>query len=397
MDGNAVWYVYYAHLLDTDVSDLYTHLEIIKGAAMLTKQQLQAAMKKKRGKAAKRSPASSGGVKMAAKLRKKDPDGYLTPEESDANIKGFISTGLPPLDVAITGSVGKGFPVGRVVEMIGNPDVGKTTLGCYVMKQVQKKGGIAVLIDTEKTLTEERIRNIGLDASAMVVMNDTVIESILNRIKDLLEDLGNEIGVIFWDTIAGTQSTHDKGRKIGETRIGAHASALSAGLRMLVPMLAESNTLLLCCNQRKQGAIAKMFAKERELDAALGGDALKFHSTTRLHVSYVRAFKDPRRKSADGFVAVAKPLKNKIISAKLVAQLLFDTSMQVAEFSKALSCLFTLRTWGAAQSGRFVYTDIDKKRYTEAKFCDAYVSSSGFRHEIHGALEAAHAALSKGG
>lgn len=362
---------------------------------MLNKKSFQAAMKK-RGGAAKRSPASGGGAKLASKLRKKDPDGYTSPEESVSNIKGFISTTLPPLDVAITGRVGCGLPVGRVVEMIGNPDVGKTTLGCYVMRAVQAKGGIAVLIDTEATLTQERIRDLGLNEDALVVMQENVIELILERIKGLIADMGNELGVIFWDTIAGAQSTHDKGRKVGEGKIGAHASALSAGMRAIVPLLAESNTLLLCCNQRKQGAIAKMFAKERELDAALGGDALKFHATTRLNLSYVKIQKDAKQKRTTGFVTVAKIAKNKIISARLAAQLLFDTSMQVAEFNRAMSCLFTLRTWGAAQSGRFVYTDIDKKRYTEVKFCEAYDSSSGFQYEIHGALEKAHAALTKG-
>lgn len=363
---------------------------------MTIKERLQMAMAKKRSGAAKRSPTSGGGVKLASKLRKKDPDGYISPEESAANIKGFISTTLPPLDVAITGQVGKGFPVGRVVEMIGNADVGKTTLGCYLMKEVQRKGGIAVLIDTEKTLTEDRIKAIGLDESAMVIMKDDVIESILERIKGLLDEIGDELGVIFWDTIAGTQSIHDKGRKIGEGRIAAHASALSAGLRAIVPLLAKSNTLLICCNQRKQGGLAQMFVKERELDAALGGDALKFHATTRLSLSYARGHKDTKQKRSIGFVTLTKVLKNKIIPTRLATQLFFDTSLKVAEFNRALSCLFTLRTWGAAQNGRFVYTDMDKKRYTEPKFCEAYVSSSSFRNEIYGSLEVAHAKLAKG-
>jgi len=62
----------------------------------------------------------------------------------------WISTGCPTLNLALSGNVGKGFPVGRIINGIGTKDTGKTLLACEVINQAWynegKKKGKSVYI-----------------------------------------------------------------------------------------------------------------------------------------------------------------------------------------------------------------------------------------------------------
>ena len=55
-----------------------------------------------------------------------------------------ISSGSVSMDIAL--GVG-GYPKGRVIEIYGPESSGKTTLAIHAIAQVQKKGGIAAMID----------------------------------------------------------------------------------------------------------------------------------------------------------------------------------------------------------------------------------------------------------
>lgn len=57
-----------------------------------------------------------------------------------------IPSGSLGLDVAL--GIG-GYPRGRVIEIYGPESSGKTTLAIHAIAEVQKKGGIAAMIDAE--------------------------------------------------------------------------------------------------------------------------------------------------------------------------------------------------------------------------------------------------------
>lgn len=54
-------------------------------------------------------------------------------------------SGALTLDIALGG----GYPVGRIVEILGPEASGKTTLALHAMAEVQKRGGAVALIDAE--------------------------------------------------------------------------------------------------------------------------------------------------------------------------------------------------------------------------------------------------------
>ena len=320
--------------------------------------------------------------------------GFSTASQMAGNIRGFVSTGLPVLDIVLSGRAGGGFAVARFSELLGEADVGKTTLGCYLMRQVQEQDGLAVVVDTEKTLSERRLAELGVDLSRLLVIEDTVIESICDRLLLVLEELGQTPSVIFWDTIAATRSQRDKGRKIGESRgIGLHAQVLAQAFRVMTEPLSRSRCAMVLCNQRKQGDIGAMFANARKRDASLGGDAVKFAPAQRLKLSFSGTRKD---ETQSAYVVNADVLKNKVSPTRLRACLMMRQTGTVAQFDPAESLAETMVKWGAWADGK-VLLRVDGERITRAQFAQRYPLDAAFRAKVHALAEEAHDRLNARG
>ena len=70
-----------------------------------------------------------------------------------------ISTGLAELDLYL-GRKG-GLPASKVIEFYGKPMCGKTTAALQHAAEVQKREGLVIFIDTEKSYTPARARELG--------------------------------------------------------------------------------------------------------------------------------------------------------------------------------------------------------------------------------------------
>ena len=69
------------------------------------------------------------------------------------DIKEFISTGSSILDLAISNRPNGGIAVGRITEINGLESSGKSLIGTHILAETQKKGGLAVYIDTETSVS----------------------------------------------------------------------------------------------------------------------------------------------------------------------------------------------------------------------------------------------------
>ena len=89
---------------------------------------------------------------------------FLDSDEAPTNVEGWISTGCAMLDVAISNRPYGGLPVGRITEVTGLEQSGKSLLSAHLLAETQKQGGVAVLIDTETAVSREFLEAIGVDA-----------------------------------------------------------------------------------------------------------------------------------------------------------------------------------------------------------------------------------------
>ena len=107
-----------------------------------------------------------------------------TPTPTD--IKEFISTGSTMLDLAISNQPNGGIAVGRITELNGLESSGKSLVGAHLLAETQKKGGVAVYIDTETAVSEDFLEVIGLDISKMLYLHLETVEDIFEAIEEIV-------------------------------------------------------------------------------------------------------------------------------------------------------------------------------------------------------------------
>ena len=69
--------------------------------------------------------------------------------ENPTEVKTWISTGSTVLDLVISNREDGGIPVGKITTIAGESQSGKSLIATHILANTQKKGGIAIYIDTE--------------------------------------------------------------------------------------------------------------------------------------------------------------------------------------------------------------------------------------------------------
>ena len=83
-------------------------------------------------------------------------------EQTPTDLDGWVSTGSPMLDLAISNRPNGGLPVGRITEITGLEGSGKSLLAAHAIADTQKKGGLGVYIDTEMKRNTEFLERLEL-------------------------------------------------------------------------------------------------------------------------------------------------------------------------------------------------------------------------------------------
>ena len=108
-------------------------------------------------------------------------------EDTPIDLDDWVSTGATMLDLAISNRPHGGFPVGRIVELTGLEQSGKSLLAAHAIASTQKAGGVGILIDTESSANEEFWRSIGLDMTKMVYVQADALEDVFDMITNVID------------------------------------------------------------------------------------------------------------------------------------------------------------------------------------------------------------------
>jgi recombination protein RecA len=212
-----------------------------------------------------------------------------------------VSTGSLQLDVAL--GVG-GLPRGRVVEIYGPEDSGKTTLTLEVIAQMQKAGGTAAFIDAEHALDPQYADKIGVNVEELLVSQPDTGEQAL-EIADMIVRSG-AVDVVVIDSVAALTPKAELEGDMGDTHVGLQARLMSQALRKLTSNIKRSNTLVIFINQIRM-KIGVMFGSP---ETTSGGNALKFYASVRLDIRRIGAVK--RGEEVVGNETRVKIVKNKV-------------------------------------------------------------------------------------
>src|SRR5207244_9261544 len=80
---------------------------------------------------------------------------------SDTKALAYIPYGVGAQCLMLDLALGRpGFPAGRMTEIVGKTNQGKSTLAYSALAQCQRQGGVGVLFETEQAFEEWRLRDL---------------------------------------------------------------------------------------------------------------------------------------------------------------------------------------------------------------------------------------------
>ena len=109
---------------------------------------------------------------------------FLTEKDSPANISGWVSFGNDILDLIVSNRPKAGAPVGRIIEVTGLEQSGKSLLSAHLLAETQKQNGVAVLIDTESAVSPEFLEAIGVDTSKLLYISADSVEQVFVSMRN---------------------------------------------------------------------------------------------------------------------------------------------------------------------------------------------------------------------
>lgn len=195
-----------------------------------------------------------------------DAAGFL----KDANmVVDWISTGDDILDLAISNRPNGGLPSGKIVELSGLEGSGKSLMAATVMAECQKKGGLAVLFDTEGAVGMlDFYRSIGLDTEKLIYIDKIrALEDIYKAINNIVVKhstlKNNKPLVIVVDSVMGA-STNKELEEDAEKKGYATEKAIinSNAMRVMPSLLNGRNILLVLINQLRANMNAVGFGAD---------------------------------------------------------------------------------------------------------------------------------------
>ena len=233
-------------------------------------------------------------------------------DTTPTDIKDFISTGSTMLDLAISNRPDGGIAVGRITELNGLESSGKSLIGAHVLAETQKKGGVAVYIDTETAVSTDFLEAIGVDVESMLYLHLETVEDIFSAIEEIVakvrESDKNRLVTILVDSLAAATTKVELEAEFDKDGWAtSKAIILSKAMRKITQMIGRQKIALVFTNQLRQ-KLGVMFGDPWTTS---GGKALPFHASTRIRLKNMGQIKDTK-KNTIGIKIRAQVIKNRL-------------------------------------------------------------------------------------
>lgn len=204
---------------------------------------------------------------------KKFGEGVVVQMNQTVMAHDCFSTGALTVDLALGG----GLPHGRIIEIFGPEQSGKTTLALHAIASIQKKGGHCAFIDAECALDLEYAVVLGVDTDKWDLYNPASAEQGTDIAVEAAEKGVYDLIVI--DSVAALVPEAELENEMGKMTMGLLARLMSKFMRKITSLLARTNTTLLLINQLRAN-----IGGYGPPEVTPGGNAIKYAATVRLMV-----------------------------------------------------------------------------------------------------------------
>lgn len=295
---------------------------------------------------------------MAKKVQKNKPDINLSDIAGDAGLTVLqdstyaviydrLPLFLPRIDVAFGG----GLPFGRMIEIAGKPGGGKSTISFHAARVGTALGCLVVLIDVEGTADRDRLSELGIDTSKVMVKQPDpkkgiklTVEEVGRTIEQSMKvfsEVYPGVPVIFiWDSVGQTPSQVEFDKEYGEMNVGARAKAITQFVTKVAPLISEHKAMLIGINQVRDTIGGNPMFPTYSVP---GGNAWEHYASLRIEIQKKAAIKKGTEKI--GHVMGVHTRKSKVSRPFQIADgfLISDTGIDyeynIAEMAKDANIL----------------------------------------------------------
>lgn len=233
--------------------------------------------------------------------------------DNPTDVKEYISTGSTLLNYLIANKRNGGVPVGKLTEISGEEASGKSLLCAHLIAECQKRGGLAVYIDTENAASPAFMEQLGVNISQLVYLQPGTIEEVGELIEKTIlmarAKAKNRLILIVWDSVAGTPcQTEIEGSYDPNDRIGVTAKAIAKMMRKLTQTWGKERIAMVFTNQLK----VKIGVMYGDPMGTPGGKAIPYHASVRVRMIRGQVDADEKTKVVSGVHTSAKVVKNRL-------------------------------------------------------------------------------------
>ncbi len=206
-------------------------------------------------------------------------------EQTPTDLTEWVSTGDDMLDLAISNRPNGGFPVGRIVEVTGLEASGKSLLAAHTLANTQKKGGLAVYIDTENAINQEFLEALGVDTQKLLYVPLEAVEDIFDAMDSIIESIrksdNNRLVTIVVDSVAAATTKVELAADYDQAGYATQkAIIISKAMRKITNLIGRERILVVFTNQLR----VRMGVSFGDPYTTSGGKALGFHASCRLRM-----------------------------------------------------------------------------------------------------------------
>lgn len=211
----------------------------------------------------------------------------LDEQDNPADVTDWISTGSSILDLAISNRPYGGLPVGKMVEFNGLEGTGKSLVSAHVVSETQRKGGVAVIIDTENAAAPEFWKSLGVNLSKLLYVQCETVEDIFEQMEKVItivrKSNKDRILTIIVDSVAAASTKAELESEHGKDGYATGKSIIiSKAMRKITNMIGRQKVLTVFTNQLRQNLNAMAFGDKYVVS---GGKALAYHCSVRVRLN----------------------------------------------------------------------------------------------------------------
>jgi len=247
------------------------------------------------------------------KFKVKKSDSKVNLLSNVEEIPYWVPTGSSLLDAAVN----EGIPGGKIIEISGHSATGKSAVAYTILGNVQKMGGVAILLDTECSIDMDFARKMGIDPEKLIVAEPQTIEELFNITKDICDSVlearkgeKNDKPIVVVADSCTSATLEERKKSFGEElKMGNNAKLQRRGLRNLMPYFQANGITFIGINHLTAKLNSSPYGPKED---QTGGTAWKYYPHVRIVLGNMVKIKGKSTGSISGVHVTAKVVKNRV-------------------------------------------------------------------------------------